>query len=312
MITLVHGDLFTSPARVLVNPVNTVGTMAGEVGEDFRQVYPEMFARYQALCESDALTIGQAYLYRTPHKWVLNLPVKKHYRASIRLEAVETALRKIATLYAEQLFVSLSLPVAALIENDVRWDDVLPLLHSYLGTLPIMVYVHLPADPRLPEARYNVTTLSRWLLGTPQHVTYDTFWRGLSSIVRRHPQLTTLEGDVPFQATFRRDAANPRLMSLKLTPAQGEEMFIPQSLLRDLWQYLLTSGYAHPRHLPGGLDSGGAMVVALLSRLSYVRPLLLQPTDQPAAIGVHYTPPAERELAPVTHELRPVQHPSSA
>lgn len=300
MITLVHGDLFTSPSRVLVNPVNTVGTMSGGIAEDLRQVYPDMFARYQALCEADALTIGQAFLYRTPHKWILNLPVKKHYRASIRLEAVETALRKIATLYAEQQFGSVSLPVQPLIEQDVRWDDLLPLLHSYLGTLPIMVYVHLAADPRLPETRYNVTTLSRWLLGTPQHVSFETFWRGLSSIVRRYPQMEMLEDGRTFQANFRRDEKNPRLISLRLTMQDDDEVFIPQSLLRDLWQYLLTSGYAHPRHLPSGLDAAGEMIVTLLSRLSYLRPLLLQPTDQPAAIGLHYTPPAERERSSMT------------
>ncbi len=44
MITYVYGDLFTSPARVLVNPVNTVGTMSGDQGEVFRSVYPAMFA----------------------------------------------------------------------------------------------------------------------------------------------------------------------------------------------------------------------------------------------------------------------------
>ncbi len=302
MLTIVYGDLFMSPARVLVNPVNTVGTMAGDLGEDFRQVYPEMFAAYQRLCEADQLNVGQLMLYRTPHKWILNLPVKRHYRAIIRLDAVEMGLRRIAALYAEQCFTSISLPFVALRDSPSDDQALMGLLRSYLGTLPIMVYVHLPADPRLQEARHTITTLARWLNGTPQHVSFETFWRGIASIVRRHPELKTLEAGRPFSVTFRRDETNPRLMSLKLI-CDEQTTFIPQTLLRDLWQYVLLAGYAHPRHLPGGLDAVGEIIVTLLSKLSYMRPLRLQPSDQAAAIGLHYIPPVTREPLPLAGTL---------
>jgi hypothetical protein len=302
MLTMVYGDLLTSPARVLVNPVNTVGTMAGPLGEDLRQVYPQMFAMYQRLCEEDRLNIGQVMLYRTSHKWILNLPVKRHYRATVRLEALESALRRVAALYAEQHFASISLPAAELAEGEIDDQTLMSLLRAYFGTLPIMVYVHLPPDPQLQEARYNITTLMRWLQGTPQHVTFETFWRGIASIVRRHPQMTTFDTNKPFSATFRRDEQNPRLMSLKLIRDE-ETTFIPQTLLRDLWQYVLFAGYAHPQHLPGGLDTVGDMIVALLSKLSYMRPVRLQPSDQTAAVGLHYIPPVTREPLPITAVL---------
>jgi len=302
MLTLVYGSLLMSPARVLVNPVNTVGTMAGPLGEDLRQVYPQMFAMYQRLCEEDRLNIGQAMLYRTPHKWILNLPIKRHYRASVRLEALESALRRVAALYAEQHFTSISLPAAELTEGEIDNQTLMSLLRAYFGTLPIMVYVHLPADPQLQEARYNITTLTRWLQGTPRHVTFETFWRGIASIVRRYPQMTTFDTGESFSVVFRRDEQNPRFMSLKLI--RGEEStFIPQTLLRDLWQYVLFAGYAHPRHLPGGLDAVGEMITALLSRLSYMRPVRLQPSDQAAAVGLHYIPPVTRDPLPITAVL---------
>jgi O-acetyl-ADP-ribose deacetylase (regulator of RNase III) len=303
LITYVHGDLFTSPARVLVNPVNTVGTMSAGVSEDFKQVYPAMFAQYQTICEADSLAVGQAFLYKTPHKWILNLPLKKHYRAQVKLDAVELALRKIASLYADHNFTSLSLPALGVGDGISSLDEIKPLLTSYLGNLPIMCYVHLPADTRLGETRHNITTLSKWLLGTPQDVTFETFWRGVSSIVRRHPTMTTLENGTSFQTQFRRDENNPKLMSLKIIPQDGETLFIPQTLLRDLWQYLLTSHYAHPRHFPGGLDAQGEAIVTVLSKLSYVRPVLIQPPDRNAAIGVQYIPPAEREAAVVSGEM---------
>ena len=43
MITYVVCDLFESPARVLVNTVNTVGVMGKGIAKQFKQIYPDMF-----------------------------------------------------------------------------------------------------------------------------------------------------------------------------------------------------------------------------------------------------------------------------
>ena len=80
MITYVVGDLFRSPARVLVNTVNTVGVMGKGIAKDFKFIYPEMFKQYQVLCEKNLFNIGQLWLYKTHHKWILNFPTKKHWR----------------------------------------------------------------------------------------------------------------------------------------------------------------------------------------------------------------------------------------
>ena len=46
MITYVVGDLLKSPARVLVNTVNTVGAMGRGIARDFKRIYPDMFKQY--------------------------------------------------------------------------------------------------------------------------------------------------------------------------------------------------------------------------------------------------------------------------
>lgn len=43
MITYVAGNLFTSPAQVLVNTVNTQGVMGKGIALQFRKTYPDMF-----------------------------------------------------------------------------------------------------------------------------------------------------------------------------------------------------------------------------------------------------------------------------
>ena len=44
MITYIEGDLFNSPAQVLVNTVNTVGVMGKGIALEFKKRYPEIYA----------------------------------------------------------------------------------------------------------------------------------------------------------------------------------------------------------------------------------------------------------------------------
>src|SRR3954452_18416008 len=110
MITFVRGDLFESPARVLVNTVNTVGVMGKGIALMFKTIYPEMFERYRALCEAKQLDVGKLWLYKTAHKWVLNFPTKKHWRSASNLEYVEAGLEKFVSSYAEQRITSIAFP----------------------------------------------------------------------------------------------------------------------------------------------------------------------------------------------------------
>ena len=58
MITYVDFSLFDSPAKVLVNTVNTVGVMGKGIAKEFKGIYPEMFKAYKQRCEDGALDIG--------------------------------------------------------------------------------------------------------------------------------------------------------------------------------------------------------------------------------------------------------------
>jgi O-acetyl-ADP-ribose deacetylase (regulator of RNase III) len=291
MIINVYGDIFQSVAKVLVNPVNTVGTMSHDIADTFKQVYPEMFNTYEELCHADNFNTGQLLLYKTPHKWVLNFATKKHFRAHSKLEYIEDGLKKIASVYAEQNFTSLSLPRLG-IDDGLNWqEDVKPLIESYLGTLPIMVYVHHPEEIDLHYTKPNIVTLNKWLNGIPEQIPFETFWRGISSLVRRNPSMTTLDkSQRAFKLSFKHEDKERQLISLKISPEDNEEVFIPQSLLRDLWQYIIMSGYCLPQNLPGGLDAYGDELVTLLSKLSVMRGVYLAADNGERVIGLHYIP----------------------
>ena len=104
VITYVVGDIFTSPATVLVNTVNTVGVMGKGIARDFKAYFPEMFVAYQEACESGDLRIGTLQYFRTSHKSVLNFPTKRHWREKSRIEDIERGCR--SSLRSTRIFRS--------------------------------------------------------------------------------------------------------------------------------------------------------------------------------------------------------------
>ena len=110
MITYLSGDLFQSPAKVLVNTVNTVGVMGKGIALKFKRIYPEMFEAYRNHCERGHLQIGQLLLYKTPNKWVLNFPTTKHWRNPSRAEYIQAGLWKLRERCSEMGITSIAFP----------------------------------------------------------------------------------------------------------------------------------------------------------------------------------------------------------
>ena len=49
MIIYVDSDIFESPVKTLVNPVNTDGVMGKGLAKEFKKIYPDMFTRIPAV-----------------------------------------------------------------------------------------------------------------------------------------------------------------------------------------------------------------------------------------------------------------------
>jgi hypothetical protein len=178
-------------------------------------------------------------------------------------------------------------------QDGLDWaEQVQPLMSAYLGTLPIMVYIHLTDENPLLDSKPNISTLNKWLNGTPQDVSFEVFWRNVASLARRHPELTTLDDHKRiFRVKAQEKSATIKYNHLKIAPDDNEELFMPETMLYDLWQYILMAGYVLPQNLPAGLDAYGAELVALLTRLAYIRPVYLAPSDGKKVVGLHYVPP---------------------
>lgn len=138
------GNIFGSPAKTLVNPVNTVGVMGKGLAKEFKKRYPEMFKEYQLYCKQGSLDIGKLWLYKTDHKWILNFPTKKSWRSPSKIEYIEAGLSKLTLTYAEKGITSIAFPLLGCGNGGLDWETgVQPLFKKYLNKLPMDIYVHL-------------------------------------------------------------------------------------------------------------------------------------------------------------------------
>lgn len=291
MITYVYGDLYFSPARVLVNPVNTTGAMGTGHSAEFKRLYPAMYDTYRDLCQQDRFEVGQLYLYRTAHKWILNLPTRKHYRADANLDMIEAGLQKFAAIYADEGLTSVSFPDLTDDAPHLSWEqDLRPLIESYLGTLPIMVYVHRQLDDNpYPLPQTSARALRNWLNGQPRQIPFDRWWRDLQQVITGTADFSTVTDGERFRVTV-----TDHRISLKILVPTQKPVFISETLLRDLWQYVARAGYVLPQNLPGGLEQVAPYLVALLSQLETIYPIYLAPADGQRVTGLHYIPPLQR------------------
>ncbi|MBI4337883.1 MAG: macro domain-containing protein [Chloroflexi bacterium] len=269
MITYVVCDLFLSPARVLVNTVNTVGVMGKGIAKEFKQIYPDMFKQYQLLCERGRFDIGKLWLYKTPNKWVLNFPTKRYWRQPSRTEYIEAGLLKFAATYHQYGITDISFPLLGCGNGELDWEtQVQPVMERYLQPLPIVVYIHLVhvRDPFAPEQR-NVDAIKQWLRGEPESLAFAEVWEDLQAALPAHTNLISLDTNERFCAEVDHAGENVLVHSAR------KEITLPAEAFMDLWQQLRQAGFVTSDGLPSGLDRVANYVVAIMSRLPYVRPV---------------------------------------
>jgi O-acetyl-ADP-ribose deacetylase (regulator of RNase III) len=308
MLTFVRGNLFESPAKVLVNTVNTVGVMGKGIALTFKQVYPEMFRRYQSLCERKELDIGTLWLFKTEHKWVLNFPTKRHWRNPSKLEYVEAGLAKFAETFAEQGITSIAFPELGCGNGDLDWEDVRPLMVRYLRRLPINIYIYLYArDGSSTVEHRDEASMRGWLRREPRSLAFAEFWADVKNSVGKGLKLRTLpitntdftvevvsyerEGLMIYLGSrtwfqhFRdsvRHVLNEATHKWRFT--SDRSVYIPDESLLDLWQGVRFYGFCFRKMMPDGLDQFSDFLIPLLSRLEYFRDVDLSEAQDAASV----------------------------
>ncbi len=163
MIEYIEGDIFESPAQVIVNTVNTVGVMGKGLALSFKKRYPDMFERYKSVCEKGLLTTGKLMLFYEADYWILLFPTKEHWRNPSKLAYIESGLQKFVQTYAQKGITSIAFPRLGCGNGELKWEEVRPIMEKYLKDLPITVYIYLGTHPDAePEHKTPKKTID-WL-----------------------------------------------------------------------------------------------------------------------------------------------------
>lgn len=173
MIEYIEGDIFDSPAQVIVNTVNTVGVMGKGLALSFKKRYPDMFENYKKVCEKHQLSIGKLMLHQEADHWILLFPTKENWRNPSKLEYIEKGLMKFVSTYTEKHITSIAFPKLGCGNGELDWNLVRPLMERYLKPLPIDVYIYLGVNnDNLPEHKEQQKTI-KWLKENAKDMSFN-------------------------------------------------------------------------------------------------------------------------------------------
>ncbi len=201
MIEYIEGDIFESPAQVIVNTVNTVGVMGKGLALSFKQRYPKMFETYKTICERHLLTTGKLMLFYEADHWLLLFPTKENWRNPSKLEYIEKGLMKFVNTYADKNITSIAFPKLGCGNGELNWEDVKPLMEKYLKKLPIDVYIYLGTNPDVvPEHKEPIKTIE-WLKQNAKDISFNGVKDDLMSLSAMLPYEFVIDGK-PYEMTY--------------------------------------------------------------------------------------------------------------
>lgn len=262
MITYLKSNLFLSPAKVLVNTVNTEGVMGKGIAKEFKKLFPEMFIQYQEFCEQKTFNIGNLWIYKTSNKWVLNFPTKKSWRNPSRLEYIEEGLKKFVDQYLEKGIQSVAFPPLGCGNGELDWEtDVRPLMEKYLKDLPIDIYIHLytPNDIEDVPEHNHIKNIADYLQSEPNFLSFVEVLENL-----KHTYALT---------------SNSELKDLKIEFLDNNDMEINHESKKTIWHYddllefwsiLRKHGLITRDTVPVSIADSFELLVKVFSQLPYV------------------------------------------
>ncbi len=265
MLTYIKGDLFNSPAQVLVNTVNTVGVMGKGIALEFKNRYPDMFKVYQKECDNKSLDIGKLLLWKNNEKWVLLFPTKKHWRSPSKISYIEKGLQKFVQTYESLGIESIALPRLGCGNGGLDWNDVKPIMEHYLKQLPIHIYIYVDLySENIPEY-IQPSEIEKWLRSNPDSVGFTKLKEDLQNVISENNNFLINNSELK-HISWKDDGIHL---------VNGQDIFILEDDLCDFWEYVRDIGVLQTDKLPQRFMNYGVLMLEIFKRLDYVQPIIL-------------------------------------
>lgn len=132
-MVVVHGDIFTADAQVLVNPINSVGVMGAGLAKAFAQRYGKDYLEdYKLACERRMVSAseGSAHIWTDPDsgKVIYGLATKEHWREPSQYVYVFNGLRYLGKFCQDHGHQSVAVPALGCGYGNLDFDPVLKLI----------------------------------------------------------------------------------------------------------------------------------------------------------------------------------------
>lgn len=268
MIEYIEGDIFESPAQVIVNPVNTIGVMGKGLALEYKKRYPQMFEKYKSVCEKKQLTIGKLMLLYEADHWLLLFPTKENWRDQSKLEYIESGLQKFVQRYAQKNITSVAFPRLGCGNGGLDWEDVKPLMERYLKKLPIDVFIYLKPNPDIvPEHKDTARTIE-WLRQNAKDMSYGGVKDDIIHICSPTPYKFEVENKLYYLTSS--------CGCLHITSTNGDlNLEINDELLHTVWDYIRTNSVFSESKT----DEAANLIYGLLYAVGYLSKIKLYCAD---------------------------------
>jgi len=260
MITYVRNSIFESNAQVLVNTVNTVGVMGKGLAYEFKKLYPDMFKNYQKFCDSNQFQIGQLYLYKTEHKWVLNFPTKENWRKPSELEYIELGLQKFVDNFELKGIKSIAFPMLGCGNGGLEWSDVKPVMEKYLKKLPIDIYIHIYEKDKYEPEHASPKEVQKWLHQAPELISFNEFNQELIDLCGLVCSIKV--EDIEIEATYQDECF--------ILKSKHNDVILSKDDLANIWHTLQMNGYINANMVSSELSKNFKEIGTFLSKLEYI------------------------------------------
>ena len=142
-IKIIKGNIWNTKCQVIVNTVNCVGVMGAGIALEAKLRYPEMFKKYQEICEAKQLNIGKLWLYtKSEPYWILNFPTKTTWDQPSKESYIMDGLIKFRQTYKDKSITSIAFPILGGLNGGLDEKRVIETMMEYLKDLEIDIEIY--------------------------------------------------------------------------------------------------------------------------------------------------------------------------
>ena len=138
-----NGDIFTSGAEAVVNPVNIQGVARGGLARIFRKRFPENFRKYVAACENGSLVMGSVLVTEIEgdFRHIVNMPTVVESGGKAQLAYIKSGMDALMDAVVEYGMDSVAIPALGAGIGGLDFDGVREVVENTVRCVPEVVFI---------------------------------------------------------------------------------------------------------------------------------------------------------------------------